>query len=104
MAAAAHARAAVTTGDVAGALILITAAERLATIAPEDAGDLAALAFRTVRVDQDEWLQVGRRCLSVLCRTQRAGEAVAVADAILAGSTTTICSARWSATRRRPCG
>ena len=83
-AAAAHARAAVTTGDVTGVLMLITAAERLATIAPEDAGDLAALAFRTVHVGQDEWLPVGKRCLSVLCRTQRAAEAISVADAILA--------------------
>ncbi|MEU6657604.1 LuxR C-terminal-related transcriptional regulator [Streptomyces sp. NPDC046821] len=82
--AAPHARAAATSGDVAGALILIAAAEELATAGPDDAGDLAALAFRTVRPQQPEWLDVGRRCLSVLRRTQRAGEALAAADVILA--------------------
>ncbi|MET9405295.1 AAA family ATPase [Streptomyces sp. NPDC002935] len=82
--AAPHARAAATRGDAAGALILIAAAESLATASPQDAGDLAALAFRTVRPDQDEWLGLGRRCLSVLCQTQQARKAVAVADAILA--------------------
>lgn len=84
LAAAAHARLAVTSGDVAGALILTCAAERLAAVSPDDAGDLAALAFRTVRPDQEHWLEVGRRCLSVLCGTQRATEAIEVADLILA--------------------
>lgn len=79
-----HARAAVTDGDVASAQILATASEQLATASPPDAGDLAALAFRTVRPDQSEWLELGRRCLAVLCRTQRATEAIAVADVILA--------------------
>ncbi len=82
--AAPHARAAVTSGDTVSARILITAAEELATASSKDAGDLAALAFRTVRPQQPEWLELSRRCLSVLCRTQRAGDAVAVADAILA--------------------
>ncbi|WP_405593272.1 AAA family ATPase [Streptomyces sp. NBC_01092] len=82
--AAPHARAAATRGDVAGALILIAAAEQLGTASPQDAGDLAALAFRTVLPEQTEWLDVGRRCLSVLCQTQRAREAVAVADVLLA--------------------
>jgi DNA-binding CsgD family transcriptional regulator/tetratricopeptide (TPR) repeat protein len=82
--AASHARAAATPGDIASALVLITAAEHLATVSPDDAGDLAALAFRTVRTEQPEWLEVGRRCLSVFCRTQRAGEAITVADVILA--------------------
>ncbi|WP_042430984.1 helix-turn-helix transcriptional regulator [Streptacidiphilus anmyonensis] len=82
--AAPHARAAATAGDVLSARILIAAAEELATASPGDAGDLAALAFRTMRPQQATWLELSRRCLSVLCRTQRAGEAVAVADAILA--------------------
>jgi len=82
--AAGHARHAASSGDVTSALILVAAAERLAHISPEDAGDLAALAFRTVRPEQPPWLGVGRRCLSVLCRTQRAGEAIDVADLILA--------------------
>ncbi len=83
-AAAVHARAAAAPGDLASAGILVAAAERLSATCPDDAGDLAALAFRTVRPDQAEWLAMGRRCLSVLCRTQRANEAIAVADAILA--------------------
>ena len=82
--AASHARAASAPGDVAGALILIAAAERLAADSPDEAGDLAGLAFRAVRPEQAEWLETGRRCLSVLCRTQRASEAIAVADLILA--------------------
>ncbi|MEZ0091843.1 AAA family ATPase [Streptacidiphilus sp. EB129] len=81
--AAPHARAAATRGDVASALILITAAEELATASPRDAGDLAALAFRTLRPEQTEWLDVGRRSLSVLRRTERATEAITVADAML---------------------
>ncbi|MFK0160317.1 AAA family ATPase [Streptomyces sp. NPDC090493] len=82
--AAPHARAAATRGDVTSALILITAAEELAAVGPDDAGDLAALAFRTVRPEQAEWLDVGRRSLSVLRRTGRATEAIAVADVMLA--------------------
>jgi DNA-binding CsgD family transcriptional regulator len=83
-AAAAHAREAAIPGDLASAGILLAAAERLTATSPDDAGDLAALAFRTVRPNQSEWLETGRRALSVLCRTQRANAAIAVADAILA--------------------
>jgi DNA-binding CsgD family transcriptional regulator/DNA polymerase III delta prime subunit len=82
--AASHARAAATTGDLASARILIAAAETLAGINADEAGDLAALAFRTVRPAQPEWLDLSRRCLSVLSRTQRATEAITVADLILA--------------------
>jgi len=82
--AAARARAAASPGDLACAGMLVVAAERLIATCPDDAGDLAALAFRTVRPDQPGWLETGRRCLSVLCSTQRANEAIAVADAILA--------------------
>jgi DNA-binding CsgD family transcriptional regulator/tetratricopeptide (TPR) repeat protein len=82
--AASHARAAATPGDLASAMILISAAETLAGISADDAGELAALAFRTVRPAQPEWVELSRRCLSVLCRTQRATEAIAVADLILA--------------------
>ncbi|MFB0630421.1 hypothetical protein [Streptomyces sp. AB3(2024)] len=64
--AAPRARAAATRGDVAGALILITAAEQPATAGPQDAGDLAVLAFRTMLPEQTERLDVGRRCLSLL--------------------------------------
>ncbi|MEZ0109991.1 DNA-binding CsgD family transcriptional regulator/tetratricopeptide (TPR) repeat protein [Catenulispora sp. EB89] len=83
-AAAVHVRAAVTIGDIAGAEVLLTAAEQLTAASPDDAADLAAEAFAAVTPDLPEWLGVGRRCLAVLRRTERADEAIAVADAILA--------------------
>src|SRR5580704_16423241 len=65
--AASHARAAATPGDLASALILVSAAETLASTSADDAGELAALAFGTVLPAQPEWLDLSRRCLSVLC-------------------------------------
>ena len=82
--AASHARAAATTGDLASALILISAAETLTRTSAEDAGELAELAFSTVHPAQPEWLALSRRCLSVLCRAQHAAQAITVADQILA--------------------
>ncbi|MGW0971200.1 AAA family ATPase [Streptomyces sp. NPDC002516] len=82
--AAAHARDAATPGDVTSALILMTAAERLVDVSPEDAGDLAVRAFRTLSRQQEQWLALGRRCLSVLRRTERTDDAIAVADLVLA--------------------
>ena len=82
--AAAHARAAATTGDLASSLILVSAAETLARTSAEDAGELAAIAFATVRPAQPEWLDLSRRCLSVLCGAQHATQAITVADQILA--------------------
>jgi DNA-binding CsgD family transcriptional regulator len=82
--AAAHVQRAVAIGDVTGAQVMISAAEQLAAVSPQDAGDLAAAAFRTLRPDQPQWLEVGRRSLAVLRATQRAGDTVAMADAILA--------------------
>jgi DNA-binding CsgD family transcriptional regulator len=82
--AAAHARAAATTGDLASSLILVSAAETLARTSAEDAGELAAIAFATVRPAQPEWLDLSRRCLSVLCGAQHAAQAITVADQILA--------------------
>jgi DNA-binding CsgD family transcriptional regulator/tetratricopeptide (TPR) repeat protein len=82
--AASHARAAATPGDLASALILVSAAETLARTSAEDAGDLAALAFGTVLPAQPEWLEVSRRCLSVLCQAQHAAQAITVAGQILA--------------------
>jgi hypothetical protein len=58
----------------------VAAAERLADTSPADAGDLAVLAFSTVSQEQAQWLELGLRCLAVLRRTQRAGDAVNVAD------------------------
>ena len=105
--AASHARAAATSGDLDSARILITAAEQLTDVT---AGELASLAFRTVRPAQPEWLELSRRCLPVLCRTQRAAEAMSVADLILARADdadlageveTEAARALWSAGRLR---
>jgi DNA-binding CsgD family transcriptional regulator len=82
--AASHARVAAAAGDLASALILVSAAEILAGTSAEDAGELAALAFTTVRPAQPQWLELGRRCLSVLCRAQHAAQAITVAGQILA--------------------
>jgi DNA-binding CsgD family transcriptional regulator/tetratricopeptide (TPR) repeat protein len=82
--AAFHARAAAVPGDLASALVLVSAAETLARASAEDAGELAALAFATVRPAQPQWLELGRRCLSVLCRAQHAAQAITVAGQILA--------------------
>ena len=82
--AASHARVAATSGDLASALILVSAAETLAGVSADDAAEFAALGFRTVRPAQPQWLDLSRRCLSVLRRTQHATEAITVADQILA--------------------
>ena len=82
--AAVHARAAACAGDTASAHVLVQAAEKLATVSAEDAGELAMLAFRVLRPAQPRWLAVGRRCLAVLARTQRAADALAIADVLLA--------------------
>ena len=82
--AGAHARAAVTVGDIANAGIMLDAAEALTDTSAVDAADLALQAFRTLRPGQPQWLELGERAVSVLSRTQRAAEAIAVADALLA--------------------
>ena len=79
-----HARAAAVPGDLAAANILISAAELLVLVSADDAGELATLAFQTVRPVQAEWLSLSLRCLSVLARAQRPAEAMAVAEDILA--------------------
>jgi hypothetical protein len=104
--AASHARAAARSGDVDSARILISAAEQLSD---GTAGELASLAFRTVRPAQPEWLELTRRCLPVLTRTQRTAEAMSVADLILARADadlageieTEAARALWSAGRLR---
>ena len=82
--AAAHARAAATVGDIANARIMLDAAEALTTTSAVDAADLALQAFQTLRPGQPQWLELGERAISVLSRTQRAAEAIAVADLLLA--------------------
>ena len=82
--AAAHARAAVSVGDEANAAIMVTAAEALVTTSAVDAAELALHAFQTLRFGQPRWLELGQRALSVLSRTQRAADTIAVADLLLA--------------------
>jgi hypothetical protein len=82
--AAAHARAAATVGDIANARIMLDAAEALITTSAVDAADLALQAFRTLRPGQPQWLELGERAVSVLSRTQRAPDTIAVADILLA--------------------
>lgn len=82
--AASHARAACSPGDAVAAAILISAAEALTGLNVNDAGELASLAFHSLHVTQPEWLDLSRRCLAVLCRTERATDSIAVADMIRA--------------------
>jgi DNA-binding CsgD family transcriptional regulator len=82
--AAAHARAAATVGDDANARIMVDAAEALIATSAVDATDLALQAFQTLRPDQSHWLELGERVVSVLSRTQRAADTIAVADLLLA--------------------
>lgn len=82
--AASHARAAAVPGDLGVAAIMISAAEALAAVSGEDAGDLALAVLGAVRPGQPGWLDLNLRSLSVLCRVQWAAEAVAAADTILA--------------------
>jgi DNA-binding CsgD family transcriptional regulator len=81
---AAHARAAATLGDVTNARIMLDAAEALIATSAVDAADLALQAFQIMHPGQPQWLELGERAVSVLSRTQRAGEAIAVADRLLA--------------------
>ncbi|HEY2502696.1 MAG TPA: AAA family ATPase [Mycobacterium sp.] len=82
--AAAHARVAVSVGDEANARIMLNAAEALITTSAVDAADLALQAFQTLRPGQPRWLELGERVVSVLSRTQRAADTIAVADVLLA--------------------
>ena len=82
--AAAHARVAVSVGDDANARIMLDAAEALITTSAVDAADLALQAFQTLRPGQPQWLELGERAVSVLSRTQRAADTIAVADVLLA--------------------
>jgi DNA-binding CsgD family transcriptional regulator len=82
--AASHVKAAAIPGDLGSALILVSAAELLMSASADDAGELAMLAFGTLRPSHARWFEIGRRCLAVLARTQRVAEALAVADQLLA--------------------
>src|SRR5205823_14052715 len=80
---AAHARAAISPGDEAGAAMLAEAANRAAGM-PEAASDSILAAFHAVRPNQDSWLELGQRCVELLSLVQRCSEAIEVADLLLA--------------------
>lgn len=82
--ASSHAQAAAVPGDLDSSLILIAAAEQLASTSADDAGDLALAAFETVRPAADGWFGIGLRSLAVLAQTQRVAETRTVADELLA--------------------
>lgn len=82
--AASHIKAAAIAADLGSARILVSAAELLTPISADDAGDLALLAFETLRPSHEEWFAIGRRSLAVLARAQRVAETLAVADQLLA--------------------
>ncbi|TCN35470.1 regulatory LuxR family protein [Kribbella orskensis] len=82
--AASHVKAATIPGDLGSALILTSAAEQLTSISPDDASELAMLAFGTLRPSHDRWFEIGQRCLAVLARTQHVAETLTVADQLLA--------------------
>jgi DNA-binding NarL/FixJ family response regulator len=79
-----HARAAGAVGDDSNGAIMIAAAEALVTTSAVDAAELALHAFATMRPGQPQWLALGERAVSVLSRTQRATDTIAVADRLLA--------------------
>jgi DNA-binding CsgD family transcriptional regulator len=82
--AASHARVALSEGDEANAGIMLDAAEALIITSAVDAADLALQAFRALHPGQPQWLELGERAVSVLSRTQRAADTIAVADLLLA--------------------
>jgi hypothetical protein len=77
-------QASVAPGDTAAARVSITVAERLAEADPAVAGELIAAAFDALDPRQSAWLTLSQRCLAVLARTGDAGQAVTIADQILA--------------------
>lgn len=78
--AAAHARAAVTVGDVPNARVMLAAAQALATTSAADAAGLALSAVQMLRPGQPEWIELGERAVAVLSTTQRANDTIEVVD------------------------
>src|SRR6202008_2821294 len=82
--AAAHAKAAITVGDVSSARVMISAAEALVATSAADAAELALHAFDMLRPGQPCWVELGERALAVLSIAQRAIDSIAVAERLLA--------------------
>jgi DNA-binding CsgD family transcriptional regulator len=82
--AAAHAKAAITVGDVSNARVMLAAAEVLVATGAADAAALASHAFDMLRPGQPCWIDLGESAVAVLSTAQRAHDAIAVADRLLA--------------------
>lgn len=82
--ASSHLRITARPGDVEAALVLEKAALEALPALPEVAGELMIAAFRLLTPADQDWTTVGRRTVSLLADVQRGGDAVAVADELLA--------------------
>jgi DNA-binding CsgD family transcriptional regulator/tetratricopeptide (TPR) repeat protein len=82
--AAAHAKIAISVGDVSSARVMLAAAAALVTTSAADAADLALHAVDMLRPGQPCWVELGERALAVLSTAQRANDTIAVAERLLA--------------------
>ena len=82
--AAADAKVAITVGDASNARVMVAAAEALVTASAADAAELALHAFNMLRPGQPCWMELGERAAAVLSIAQRANDAIAVIDRLLA--------------------
>src|SRR5271163_1431339 len=82
--AAAHARAAVTVGDVPNVRVMVTAAEALVATSAAVGADLALHAFCMVRPGHESWLELGERAVAVLSTAQRANDTITVVNRLRA--------------------
>jgi DNA-binding CsgD family transcriptional regulator len=82
--AAAHARAAVTVGDVPNVRVMVTAAEALVATSAAFAADLALHAFSMVRPGHPSWVELGERAVAVLSTAQHANDTITVVNRLRA--------------------
>lgn len=82
--AAAHARAAVTVGDMPNAQVMLTAAEALVATSAAVAADLAMHAFSMVRPGHPSWVELGERAVAVLSMAQHANDTITVVNRLRA--------------------
>ena len=82
--AAAHARAAVTVGDVSNVRVMVTAAEALVATSAAVAADLALHAFSMLRPSHQCWVELGEREVAVLSTAQRANDTINVVNRLRA--------------------
>src|SRR5271163_237271 len=82
--AAAHARAAVTVGDMPNAQVMLTAAEALVATSAAASADLAMHAFSMVRPGHPSWVELGERAVAVLSMAQHANDTITVVNRLRA--------------------